>query len=103
MSEKRYIKANKYDIKAQWFNSRVFHRELVARPWRALSFAIGMCILGLDAAFNLVDAPRWDHYPWMGWLLGGLALLVGCYFLLCAALGWRPPQSSSQGSKATRP
>ena len=103
ISEKGYIKASRYDIKAQWYNGRVFHRELVARPWRALGFAIGMSILGAIAGFNLVDAPRWDRHPWMGWFLGGLALLVGYYFLLCAVFGWRTPQSSSQDSKATRP
>ena len=99
ISEKGYIKASKYDIKTQWHNSRVFHDELVARPWRALAFAIGMSILGLNAGFNLVDTPQWNRHPWMGWLLGGLALLVGCYFLLCAVLGWRTTQSSSQDSE----
>ena len=99
ISEKGYIKASKYDIKTQWHNGCVFHYELVARPWRALAFAIGMSILGLNAGFNLVDTPQWNRHPWMGWLLGGLALLVGCYFLLCAVLGWRTTQSSSQDSE----
>lgn len=103
ISNKGYIKASRYDIKAQWHNGRMFHRELVARPWRALGLAIGMSILGANAGFNLVEAPRWDRHPWMGWLLGGLALLVGSYFLLCAVLGWRATQASSQDSKATRP
>ena len=102
ISEKGYIKASRYDLKSQFHNGRVFHRELVVRPWRALGFAIGMSILGVTAGFNLVDAPRWGRHPWMGWLLGGLVLLVGCYFLLCAVLGWRPSQSSSQDTKATR-
>ena len=102
MSERGYIKASGYDLKSQFHNSRVFHRELVARPWRALGFAIGMSILGSTAGFNLIDAPSWDRHPGMGWLLGGLALLVGCYFLLCAVLGWRPPLSSPQDTK-TRP
>ena len=46
ISEKGYIKASKYDIKTQWHNSRVFHDELVARPWRALAFAIDRAFLG---------------------------------------------------------
>lgn len=102
MSEKGYIKASRYDLKSQFHNSRVFHRELVARPWRALAFAISMSILGANVAFNLSDSSSSGGHPWMGWLLGGLALLVGCYFLLCAVLGWRPPQSGSQDTKATR-
>jgi len=103
ISENKYIKASRYDIKAQWHNSGVFHHKLMAQPWRALGFGIGMSILGAIACFNLLDAPRWERHPWMGWLLGGLALVVGCYFLLCAVLGWRPPQSRSEDTKATGP
>ena len=43
----RYIQASRYDLKAQSHNRRVFHRELVSRPWRAFALAIGMSILGL--------------------------------------------------------
>ena len=95
-SNDRYIKASRYDIKAQTHNSQVFYRGLVAHPWRAFAFSIGMGLLGVNAVFNLVAAPRWDRFPWMGWLLGGVAFLVACYFLLCAVRGWRTPQSSSQ-------
>jgi hypothetical protein len=35
----------------------------------------------------------------MGWLLGGVALLIVCYFLACALLGWQRPHSSSNDTK----
>ena len=101
-SKTKYIKASRYDIKAQWHNSRLFHGDLVMRPRLAFACAIGMGILAVNAGFNLLDAPRWSRHPWMGWLLGGFALLFVCYFLLCAALGWRTPQSSSKATKPTR-
>jgi hypothetical protein len=99
-SDARYIKASRYDLKAQSHNRRVFHRELVARPWRAFACAIGISILGVNAVFNLLDAPRWSRYPWMGWLLGGIALLFACYFLVCAVLGWQTPPASSHETKS---
>jgi hypothetical protein len=99
ISEKSFIKASRYDLQSQLHNSRVFHRKLSAQPWRAFGLAIGMSILGAIAGFNLIHAPQWDHHPWMGWLLGGLALLVGCYFLLCAARAWRSPQSRARDSE----
>ena len=99
-SEDRYIKASRYNLKAQSHNSRVFHRVLVTRPWRALVLAIGMSILGVNAAFNLVDAPGWNRHPWMGWLLGGVALLFVCYFLVCAVLGWQIPHPTSHDTKS---
>ncbi len=95
-SDERYIKASRYNLEAQTHNRRVFHRRLVASPWLALVLAIGMGLLGTNAAFNWVDAPRWNRHPWMGWLLGGFAFLVMCYFLACAVQGWRTPPSSLQ-------
>lgn len=94
-SDSQYINASRYDLKAQAHNRRVFHRSLVAYPWRAVAFAIGMTVLAAIPAFNLVDAPRWNVHPWMGWVLGGLAFLVACYFLTCAVLGWRTRTASS--------
>ena len=99
-SEDHYIKASRYDLKAQSHNRWVFHREVVARPWHALACAIGMSILGLNAAFNLVDAPGWNSHPWMGWLLGVVALLFICYFLICAVLGWQAPPASSHATQS---
>ena len=99
-SEDHYIKASRYDLKAQSHNRRVFNRKLVARPWRAFACAIGMSILGLNAAFNLVDAPGWNSHPWMGWLLGVVALLFVCYFLICAVLGWQAPPASSHETQS---
>ena len=99
-SDARYIKASRYDLKAQSHNRRVFHRALVARPWRALVLAIGMSLLGANAIFNVVDAPGWNRHPWMGWLLGALALLFVCYFLACAILGWPRPSTSSHEAKS---
>ena len=96
----RYIKASRYDLKAQAHNRRLFHRELVKRPLYAFVLAIGMSILGANAAFNLVDAPGWDRHSWMGWLLGGVALLLVCYFLVCAVLGWQRPPTSSHETKS---
>ena len=93
-SEREYLKASPYDLTAQWHNSRVFHRELVVRPWLGLACATGMSLLGATAGFNLVDAPQWDRHPWIGWLLGEVASLVDCYFLLWAArVGGMLPQS----------
>jgi hypothetical protein len=99
-SENRYIKASRYDFKVQSHNSRVFHRELVARPWRSLACAIGMSILGMNAIFNFIDAPGWNRHPWMGWLLGVVALLFVCYFLICAVLGWQAPPASSHETQS---
>ncbi|MEP6889574.1 MAG: hypothetical protein ABI955_02620 [Nitrospirota bacterium] len=82
----RYIKVSRYDLKAQSHNRRVFHRELVARPWRALVLAIGMSILGANAVFNMVDAPGWNRHSWMGWLLGGIVL--PCY---SSVISWFVP------------
>jgi hypothetical protein len=96
----RYIKASRYDLKAQAHNRRVFHRELVSRPWRAFALAIGMSILGANAAFNLLNAPGWNRHPWMGWLLGVVALLFVCYFLVCAVLGWQISRSSSHDTRS---
>ena len=98
--EDHYIKASRYDLKAQSHNRRVFHREVVARPLRAFACAIGMSILGANAAFNLVDAPGWSRHPWMGWLLGVIALLFVCYFLICAVLGWQAPPASSHETQS---
>ena len=95
----RYIKASRYDLKAQSHNRRVFHRELVSRPWRALVLALGMSILGANAVFNLVDAPGWNRHPWLGWSLGVVALLFVCDILVCAVLGW---QRSSRRSHETK-
>ena len=100
-SEDRYIKASRYDLKAQSHNRRVFHRELVARPWRALACAIGMSLLAVNAGFNLIDVPQWDRHPWMGWLVGGVALLFVCYFLWCAVLGWCNKPFSSRDTPST--
>ena len=88
-SDARYIKASRYDLKAQAHNSRVFHGYLVTQSWRALVLAIGMSILGANAIFNLLDVAGWNRHPWMGWLLGGVALLFVCYFLVCAVVGGR--------------
>ena len=95
-----YIKASRYDLKAQAYNRRVFHRHLVLRPWRALVLAVGMGMLGAMAVFNWVDAPQWNRHPWMGWILGGFAFLFVCYFLACVALGWQTPQSNPPDSKS---
>jgi len=48
-----------------------------------------MDILGVVAVLNVVDAPRWNRDPWMGWILGLVAFLVAGYFFICAVLGWR--------------
>lgn len=93
-SDDRYIKASRYDLKAQFHNHGVFHRDLVARPRLAFACALGMGLLSACAAFNLVDAPQWTSHPFMGWLLGGFAFLFACYFLWCAVLGWRVIPSS---------
>lgn len=85
----RYIKASRYDFKAQSHNRRVFHRELVARPWRALACAIGMSIVGVSAVLGQVDAPRWNGIPWIVWLFGGFVSLFVGYFLACAVWGWQ--------------
>lgn len=85
----QYIKASRYDLRGQAHNRRLCHRVLVVHPWRAVACANGMGVLAAIPALNLVDAPRWDRHPWMGWFLGSFALLFVCYFLYCALLGWR--------------
>jgi len=90
-SDPTYVKASRYNLKAQLHNWRVFHRQMMMRPWYALACAIGMSVLGAIAMFNWVDGPRWHQHPWMGWLLGGIAFVVAGYFLACA-LGWQGPR-----------
>ena len=54
----RYIKASRYNLTAQAHNRRMFHRHLLARPWRALVFAISASMLGamaLEDVRNLKD------------------------------------------------
>lgn len=99
-TDQHYLKASRYDLKAQAHNRRMFHRTLVAHPWRALLFAIGMGLLGANAAFNWIDAPRWNDHLWMGWLLGGMAFLFACYFLSCAVSGWQSLQLPSEDVKS---
>jgi len=82
--EDQYLKASRYDIKASRHNFQVFHRRLKKRPWLALFFSILMGILAANGFFNLVNSPRWDRHPWMGWLLGTIALIPGVYFLTTA-------------------
>lgn len=82
-SDDRYIKASRYDLKAQAHNRRVFHCELVARPWRALACAIGMSIVGVNAVLGQVDAPRCSPMEWHS--LDGLALCRFC-LALCGLL-----------------
>jgi hypothetical protein len=101
-SDDRYIKASRYDLKAQSHNRRVFHRELVARPWRALACAIGMSIVGVNAVLGQVDAPRWNGIPWMVWLFAGFVSLFVGYFLACAVLGWKIRYLSSNNEKSER-
>lgn len=91
-SDPIYIRASRYNLKAQMHNFRVFHRQMVMRPWHALVFAIALSVLGANAVFNWVDAPRWHQHPWMRWLLGGIAFVVAGYFLACA-LGWQRSRS----------
>ena len=98
----RYIKASRYDFKAQSHNRRVFHRELVARPWRALACAIGMSIVGVNAVLGQVDAPRWNGIPWIVWLFGGFVSLLVGYFLACAVPGWQIRYLSSNNEKSER-
>jgi drug/metabolite transporter (DMT)-like permease len=74
---------------------------LVTQPSRAFLFAIGMGLLGANAAFNWIDARPWNDHPWMGWLLGGMAFLCACYFLSCAVLGWQSPQLPSEDMKSS--
>jgi hypothetical protein len=93
-SDDVYRKASRYDLRAQAHNRRVFHRHLLARPWQALVCAIGMSLLGANAAFNWVDAPAWHRQPWQGWLLGNIVFLIAAYFLTCALLGWQRRHSS---------
>ncbi len=95
-----YIKASRYDLKAQAHNRRLFHRELVKRPGYAFVLAVGMSMLGANAAFNLVDAPGWSRHAWMGWLMGGVALLFAFYFLVCAVSGWRRPSAGAHETKS---
>ena len=83
-------------------NSLVFHRELVARPWRALACAIGMSIVGVNAVLGQVDAPRWPGIPWIVWLFGGFVSLFVGYFLACAVLGWQIRYLSSNNKKSER-
>lgn len=88
-SEDRYIKASRYDLEAQCHNRSLFHRRLVARPWLALVCGVGMSTLGSAAVSNWIEAPIWQRHPWEGWLLGGIAFLVACYFFVCVVQGWR--------------
>jgi len=83
-SESPYIKASRYNLKAQMHNWSVFHRRMVMRPWHAFVCAISMSALGAMAVFNWVDGPGWHRHPWMGWLLGAIAFVVAGYFLACA-------------------
>ncbi len=99
-SDDRYIKASRYDLKDQSHNSFVFHRELVARPWRAFACAIGMSIVGATAMLSQVDTPRWNGLPWMVWLFGSFVSLFVCYFLACAVLGWQIRYVSSNNAKS---
>lgn len=103
VSDDRYIKASRYDLKSQSHNRRIFHCHLVARPWFAFACALGMGLLSANAAFNLVNAPQWTSHPFMGWLLGGFAFLFVCYFLWCAVLGWRaiPSNPDDRNCNAT--
>ena len=98
----RYIKASRYDLKAQAYNRRVFHRELVARPWRALVLAIGTCVVGVNAVLGQVDAPRWKGIPWIVWLFGGFVSLLVGYFLACAVPGWQIRYLSSNNEKSEK-
>ncbi len=87
-----YIKARGTDIKAQRHNLRLFYRRLAARPWQALWLALGMTVLAIIPIFNLVNSPVWHRHPWMGWLVGGLALIVAISFFVTALKSWlRPP------------
>lgn len=99
----RYVKASRYDLKAQSHNRQVFHRHLLMHPWQALSCAIGMSLLAANAALNWMEAPRWIRHPWMGWILAGIAGLVTCYFLMCALRGWQiPPSHEEDGTAVPR-
>ena len=93
-SGERYIKASRYDFQAQAHNRQVFHRDLIAHPWRAFVLAIGMGALAAISFFNLINAPLWIRSPWMGRVLGGAAFLISSYFLSCAVLGLRTRQSN---------
>ncbi|WHZ14109.1 MAG: hypothetical protein OJF52_000944 [Nitrospira sp.] len=85
----RYIKASRYDLEAQRHNRSLFNRRLAAQPWLALVCGMGMSTLGLAAVSNWIEAPIWERHPWEGWLLGGVAFLVACYFCVCVVKGWR--------------
>jgi hypothetical protein len=99
-SDDKYIKASRYNLEAQPHNRLVFHRQLLARPWQALTCAVGMTVLGAIPAFNLVEGPRWNQHPWQGWILGGIAFLIAGYFLVCAVLGWQRSHASVPETKA---
>ncbi len=90
-----YVKASGYDLKGQGHNFRLFTRHLMAHPWHALIGAFGFDVLGMIAAFNLIEGPRWALHPWQGWILAGLAFCVSGYLLICALLGWRGTDKSN--------
>jgi len=86
--EDKYIKASRYDTAAARHNFLVFHCRLLNHPWQALSLAILMAILAANGFFNLIDSPRWNLHPWMGWMIGAIAFLPACYFLFNALSGF---------------
>jgi hypothetical protein len=86
-AEEEYIKASRYDIKANRHNFQVFHNRLSTQPWLALTLALFMGFLAVCGFYNLFDSPQWSRHPWMGWSIGAIALLPACYFLVCAVAG----------------
>ncbi len=94
--DQEFITASRYDFLAQAHNRQVFHQHLLTHPGQALSMALGMGLLGANAAWNGMGTLRWDAHPWTGWILGLMTLPFCLYFLYCAMVGWRLAHHSSQ-------
>jgi hypothetical protein len=85
--EDQYIKASRYANKANRHNFQVFHNRLITQPLLALILAVFMGFLAVCGFYNLIDSPQWSRHPWMGWTIGGIALMSAGYFLVCAVAG----------------
>lgn len=98
MDESRYVKASDYDIKAQRHNHSVFRKRMQKRPW--IPFMIGTVSAGAGALLLFSPSIKscWER-PVQPMILGGLVLLLGCYFFSISATRDRQQQADNNSQE----